>query len=370
MDASFQIGRIMGIPVRLHWTFLVVVLYVAWAFESVSQSLFGKPYGFGAVEPVSVRWIYSIVFAILLFVCVALHELGHSYIARRNGVVIRSITLYFFGGVASMEEIPRNPRLELRMASAGPAISGVVGLLCVLFAQLLGFLGWAHPLVILLWTLGVMNLILMVFNLLPAFPMDGGRVLRAWLATRMPYVAATRRAAGIGKLFAILLGILGLFSLNFLLLFIAFFVYVGASEEEKATTIDRSLEGIRVRNIMSTDVHTISKNMTLKELMGLMFKEKHRGYPVVENDELQGIVTLTDLQKVPDEERDTVHVGDVMARNIYVIAPEEEASVAMKMMNERGVRRLPVMDGNKLVGIVSREDLVRAIELCSERSER
>ncbi len=370
MISSFKIGNIMGIPVRLHWTFLAVVLFVAWIFASVSEPILGNPYGFGSVEPYSVRWAYSLIFAVLLFVCVALHELGHSYIARKNGIEIKSITLYFFGGVASMEEMPRNPRLELKMAFAGPAISGIVGIICVLLSQSSVFLGRGHPIPILLWTLGIMNIILMLFNLLPAFPMDGGRVLRAWLATRMPYVAATRRAAGIGKLFAIVLGILGLFSFNFFLLFIAFFVYIGASEEEKATAIEISLDGIRVRNIMSTEVRTVPKEMTLRELMGLMFKEKHRGYPVMEDGELQGIVTLTDLQKVPDEGRDATRVGDVMARNIYVIAPEEEASVAMKMMNERGIRRLPVIDAGRLVGIVSREDLVRAIELCSERSER
>jgi CBS domain-containing protein len=164
--------------------------------------------------------------------------------------------------------------------------------------------------------------------------------------------------------------VLGLFSFNFFLLFIAFFVYIGASEEERVTAIDISLEGIRVRNIMSSEVRTVSRDMPLRDLMGLMFREKHRGYPVMENGELQGIVTLTDLQKVPDEQRDSIRVGEVMARNIYVIAPEEEASVAMKMMNEKGIRRLPVMDSGRLVGIVSREDLVRAIELCSERSER
>jgi Zn-dependent protease/CBS domain-containing protein len=371
MNSSLQIGKIMGIPVRLHWTFVLIIILVAWSFGTASLPLFGRPYGFGEVEPAPIRWIYALAFTVLLFICVALHELSHSYVAKKHGIVISSITLYFFGGVASMEEIPRNPSLELRMAAAGPGLSGVIGLACILIAtQSAVLLGSNHPFTIFLWTLGWINLILMIFNLLPAFPMDGGRVLRAWLATRMPYVEATRRAAGIGKMLAILMSIIGLFSFNFLLLFIAFFIYIGASEEERATAINISLEGIRVRNIMSSDVQTVSRDMPLRELMGLMFREKHRGYPVVENGELQGIVTLTDVQKVPDEERDTVRVGDVMARNIYVIAPEEEASVAMKMMNERGIRRLPVMDGGRLVGIVSREDLVRAIELCSERAER
>jgi Zn-dependent protease/CBS domain-containing protein len=367
MNSSLQIWKIMGIPIRIHWTLIVVILYVAWAFASFSEQVFGRTYGFGSVDSAVLKWVYSLIFAVLLFVCVALHEMGHSYIAHKNGIVIKSITLYFFGGVSSIEEIPRDPRLELKMAFAGPAISGLLGIVCVLLSQSASILGQGSPVTIFLWTLGVVNIILMVFNLLPAFPMDGGRLLRAWFAMRMPYVAATKSAASVGKAFAILMFVLGLFSFNFLLLFVAFFVYVGASEEEKATVINISLEGIKVRTIMSSKVRTIPPSTTLRELMELMFQEKHRGYPVTDGETLQGIVTLTDLQKVPDAERDTTNVGQVMARKLYVIAPEEEASTAMKMMNEMGVRRLPVMDNGRLVGIVSREDLVRAIELCSGR---
>ena len=119
MKSSLELGKIIGIPVRLHWTFLLVILYVAWAFASFSQTVYGNVYGFGAIEPVQMRWLYSLLFAIMLFACVALHELGHSYVAHKNGINIKSITLYFFGGVASMEEIPRNPGLELKMAFAG-----------------------------------------------------------------------------------------------------------------------------------------------------------------------------------------------------------------------------------------------------------
>jgi len=352
----------MGIPIRLHWTFLLVILYIAWAFASISQQVLGRTYGLGSIEPVSLRWTYSLVFAVVLFACVALHELGHSYIAHKNGIIIRSITLYFFGGVSAVEEIPRNPRLELQMAFAGPAVSGVIGLITVLLASLLPE---NSALAIMLWTLGLMNIILMVFNLIPAFPMDGGRLLRAWFATRMPYIRATRNAAGIGKIFAILMFVLGLFSFNFMLLFVAFFVYVGASEEEKATEIIVSLEGIKVRDIMSAQVRTIAPDMTLRELKELMFREKHRGYPVMSGDEMLGIVTLTDLQKVPDEQLDHITAEKVMARKLYVIAPVEEASTAIKMMNEKQIRRLPVMDNGRLVGIVSREDLVRALELSS-----
>ncbi len=328
---------------------------------STSRSL-GRTYGLGSIEPVSLRWTYSLVFAVVLFACVALHELGHSYIARKNGIEIKSITLYFFGGVSALEEIPRNPRLELQMAFAGPAVSGVIGLVSVLLASLLRD---GSAAAIILWTLGLMNLILMIFNLIPAFPMDGGRLLRAWFATRMPYIRATRNAAGIGKMFAILMFVLGLFSFNFMLLFVAFFVYVGASEEEKATEISVSLEGIKVKNIMSPEVRTVAPDTTLQELKELMFLEKHRGYPVMSGDEMLGIVTLTNLQSVPDELLSSTSVEKVMARKLYVIAPLDEASTAMKMMNDMQIRRLPVMDNGRLVGIVSREDLVRAIELSS-----
>lgn len=366
MNTSLQIGKVMGIPVRLHWTFLAIVVYIGVGFGYLSQPIFGIPYGFGAIEPVQVKLLYSFAFAILLLACVALHELGHSYVARVYGIGIRSITLYFFGGVSSMEEIPKNPKLELKMAFAGPGVSGVIGLVCILlYIQLSALLGANHPFTILFSTLGVVNFILMVFNLLPAFPMDGGRVLRSWLATRMPYMTATSRAASIGKMFAILMGIFGLFSGGILLLVIAFFIYIGASEEEQATSIDICLEGIKVRNIMSADVHTVSPRMTLRELTDLVFQEKHRGYPVAENEELLGMVTTADIQRIPESQRGSTTVGDVMSRKIFDIGPDEEAAVAMKKLIELGLRRLPVIENGRLVGILSREDLVRAMELCS-----
>ena len=362
MNSSLQLGKIMGIPVQLHWSFLLVILYISWAFASFSQQVLGRSYGFGEIEPAGLRWAYSLIFSLVLFTCVALHELGHSYIALKNGIAIRSITLYFFGGVSAMEEIPRNPRLELQMAFAGPAVSGILGLMGILLATLLDE---GSPLGIMLWMLGLLNIILMLFNLLPAFPMDGGRLLRAWFATQMPYIKATQRAASIGKLFAIIMFVLGLFSFNFILLFVAFFVYVGASEEEKATQISVSLEGTRVMDIMSDDVHTVDPDMTLQDLKEHMFEEKHRGYPVVSGDEVIGVVTLSDLQRVPQVDHADTRVAEVMTRKLYVIGPSEEASAAMMMMNKMNIRRLPVMSDGRLVGIVSREDLVRAIELCS-----
>ncbi len=368
MNSSFQIGKIWDIPIRLHWTFIVGIFWVAIAFGAIPPiTLLGKTYGFGAVEPASIKWAYSFIFAILLFICVGVHELGHSYIARHYNIGIRSITLYIFGGVSAMEEIPRNPRREFQMSATGPLVSGLLGVISILFYfESAALLGTENPLSILLWTLGIVNIILMIFNLLPAFPMDGGRVLRAWFATWMPYAIATRRAADIGKMFAILMVIVGILSFNLLLLLVAFFIYIGASEEEKATTVNICLEGVKVRNIMSSNVHTITPDKNLRDLIDLMFREKHRGYPVVDKGQLEGIITLTDVQKVPDEKRDSTTIGQVMSRNLIVIGPDEEASTAANMMAERGINRILVLENNSLIGIVSREDLVRAMELCSE----
>jgi len=373
MSSAFSIGRVAGIPIRLHITFLAIIPIVAYIFSTFtapsSISLFGEvydfAYGFGAVEPSEVRWAYSFAFSLLLFLCVALHELGHSFVAMRYGIKIRSITLYIFGGVASMEDIPRDPGMEARMAVAGPGVSGVIGVGTILLSiQSALLLGGSHPLTTLLWTLGVINIVLMVFNLLPAFPMDGGRILRAWLATRMTYVDATRRAAGVGKLFAILMGVLGIMGSPFLIL-IAFFVYIAATEEERSTAIVVPLEGVKVRDIMSVDLRTVSPETTLPEIMSLMFREKHRGYPVMDDEKLAGIVTISDVQKVPEERRGTTAVGEIMVKSIYVIEPNADAAEAMKKMMERQIRRLPVMEDGRLVGIVSRSDLLRAIEICS-----
>ncbi len=266
-----------------------------------------------------------------------------------------------------MEEIPRNPKLELQMAFAGPAISGILGLACLLlYHQSLALLTIKHPLTILLSTLGIVNLTLMAFNLLPAFPMDGGRVLRAWLATRTSYVAATSKAASIGKMFAAFMFLIGLFGGGLLMIIVAAFVYLGATEEERATTINICLEGIKVRDIMSANVRTVQPDMNLKDMTELIFREKHRGYPVMDKQGMAGIITSEDIRKVPEAKRESTTVAEVMTGKIYDIGPDEEAAVAMKKLTELGIRRLPVIENGQLVGILSREDLVRAMELCSQ----
>ncbi|HEY9246945.1 MAG TPA: CBS domain-containing protein, partial [Candidatus Methanoperedens sp.] len=308
--------------------------------------------------------------AVSLFVCVLLHELGHSYIAKKHGTNIQSITLFLFGGVSSIEEIPRDPRIELRMALAGPGVSFLIFVIFLIIYLIfkspadsyLSLQPINDPYLRLFWMISIINLMLGIFNLLPAFPMDGGRVLRAWLAERMPYIRATREAAGIGKMFAIFMGIFGLFY-SFWFILIAFFIYIGASEEEKSTEINVVLEGIKIKDIMSSEVHTVTPGMSVEELVEYIFRFKHMGYPVLENDQLKGIVTFTDVQKIPKEERKAVKVSQIMSKNVISLQENDDVVNALKLMTVNNIGRIIVKNGEKISGIISRTDVIRAVQL-------
>lgn len=355
MNTSIQIGKIMGIPIKLHISFLLILPVFAWIF-AINRPTFG----FSDVEPATLRYALSLSAAIMLFTCVLLHELGHSYVAKTHGINIQSITLFLFGGVSAMEEIPRDPKVEFKMALAGPSVSLLIGSILIIIYELFNTGDYYLRLV---WIIGIINIILFVFNLLPAFPMDGGRVLRAWLAGRMPYIRATRAAAGLGKMFAIFMGIFGLFVINVWLILIAFFIYIGASEEEKSTEVSIILEGVKIKDIMSKDVATINPNMTAEELVDFMFKYKHMGYPVIEDSQVKGIVTFTDVQKVPKEERKNVKVSQIMTKELITLNEEDDAVNALKLMTINNIGRIIIKKDGQIAGIVSRTDLLRAVQL-------
>ncbi len=391
----------MGIPIKLHITFLIILPIFVLVFANSPA-----PFGFSVVESITLRYVFGGLAAVSLFGCVILHELGHSYVALKNGVRIKNITLMLFGGVASMEEIPRNPKIELKMAMAGPGVSlmlaviftllyslvrPVVGgdspisillhlfvslMLAVIFALLYllvsPVLGGDSPISILLYLLGALNVVLGIFNLIPAFPMDGGRLLRAYLATRMSYINATRNAVYVGKMFAFAMGIFGLMMLHPFLILIAFFVYIGASEEGEATEIATTLDDVKVSDVMTRNVISVPPTMTVSKLVDLMFKEKHMGYPVVDEawKSVKGIVTFSDVQKIPRERRDITSVEEIMTRDVLSIVPDDDAFTALKTMSQREVGRLLVMENGAIVGIVSRTDLIKSIRLLRENKKR
>ena len=372
MKTSIQIGKIMDIPIKLHITFLLILPVFAWIFANNDPR-----FGFNDVGLTTFRYALSLFASISLFVCVLLHELGHSYVAKKAGVNIQGITLFLFGGVSSMEEIPRNPRTELKMALAGPLVSLVIGFILIIgvlmvngaavgeflsaFVQNL-MIGIKDPYIRLFWVIGIINVILFFFNILPAFPMDGGRVLRAWLAGRMPYIQATRTAASIGKMFAIVMGIFGIF-VSIWLLLIAFFIYIGASEEEKSTEVSVILEGLKIKDIMTRDVATVRSGNTVEELVDIMFRMKHMGYPVMDDSEVLGVVTFTDVQRVPKEERKNVKVSQIMTKELITTKEDDEAVAALKLMTTKNIGRIIVKKEGKMTGIVSRTDILRAIQL-------
>ncbi|MCO5381865.1 MAG: CBS domain-containing protein [Methanosarcina barkeri] len=364
MKSSLKIGNVMGIPIKLHITFLLILPIFAYVFAINPQ-----PFGFEGVEPPITRYALSVLTAILLFASILLHELAHSYMARRYGVNIESITLFLFGGVSAMEEMPRKPGQEAKMAFAGPFTSLVIGSICLLiYGNLISpnpTLSQS-PVYFVLWILGAMNLILGIFNLLPAFPMDGGRVLRSFYARKMSYVKATQSAATVGKFFAILMAIFGILIGNLWFPLIALFIYVGASEEERSTQAEITLENIMVRDIMTKNVVSVNPSMSIEELVQFMFEKKHMGYPVIEGDSLRGIVTFTDIQRVPYLERPVALVSDIMTKDIISVPSDAQASDVLKLVSSKNIGRVIVVDNGKVVGILSRTDLVRILKLRSE----
>lgn len=296
----------------------------------------------------------------LLFVTVVLHELTHSYVAQKYGVEIERIVLLPIGGISAMKELPRDPHQELRIAIAGPLTNLVLA--AVLYPVFLLFGNSLSPsLSFLLYYFILLNLLLGAFNLLPAYPMDGGRVLRAFLAERMSFIKATELAASIGKQLAIVMAIVGLF-FNPFLIFIAIFVYLGADQESKMVLINTLLEGINVREIMTREVKTVSPTDTVGQVLNVMFQHRHMGYPVYEDGNLLGIITFHDLSSVPEDEKD-LPVEEFMTRELLVTSPDEDVSTVLERLNINNVGRLPVLENGKLVGIISKTDIMKAMEI-------
>ncbi len=347
MQTSVPAFRIGGIEVRLHFSLIVILAILIYVFYVSPQ-----PLGF-ADFPELIRIALSIVAAILVLAAILFHELAHSAVARFYGVRVKGIMLFVFGGVAMMEEMPKNPKQEFAISVAGPAMSFLLA-----FAS--GILSGVsiRPLAAIFTTFAYLNLILAVFNLLPAFPMDGGRILRSVLATRLGYVRATRFAAETGRFLAVLMAVIGIFYNPWLIL-IALFVYIGASEEERLVIVENVLGRIRVGDIMTRDVVAVSPETRISELIEMMLRYKHLGYPVVENGELVGIVTLKDVMQANPEQS----VGEVMKRDVVTISPDTSAFEALKLMSKLNIGRLVVTENGRVVGIVTRSDLMKVTEI-------
>jgi CBS domain-containing protein len=285
----------------------------------------------------------------------------------KHGIKINSITLLFFGGISSMEEGTPEPNVELLLATVGPLASLAVGLVCIPLVYASQYVianpGLEGVFIFIFGYLGLLNILLFAFNLIPAFPMDGGRVLRAWLARKMPLPRATQIAANVGKVFAVIFGIVGIVFLNFILIIIALFIYLGASQESTAVKYSFLLKDVKIRDMMSGSVMTVPPTMPVRDMIGHMYTTKHLGFPVVENGVLIGIVTLNDVHRVPQIDREAMQVKDIMTRSVIALSSDAPVIDALRIMSTRDIGRVPVVENGQLVGIVTRNDILKVIEL-------
>ncbi|NQE05487.1 Zinc metalloprotease [ANME-1 cluster archaeon GoMg1] len=378
MKWSYKIGSISGIPIKLHLSFLIILLLFIWIFavNDFRIKTLGIIIGFGGMNISTwLKYLLGATASILFFATLLFHELSHSFVARRYGTKIQSITLFVLGGVAQMEEIPKEPRKEAKVSAAGPAFSLSIGALASAIYYIFGPVSLTAPgatfkdaALLVVGIIAFYNVLLGLFNLIPAFPMDGGRILRALFATRMSYIDATKKAVVVGKSFAFAMGLFGLLTLpgGVWLLLIAIFIYFGASGEEQATIISVTLEGVKARDVMTAvpDVVYVPPDMTLNQLVDVMFRTKHIGYPVQEEQSspVLGVITFGDVRQIPASKRDTTRVEEVMKREIITIGPDADASDALKLMSIKNIGRLIVMDEGQMVGIISRTDLMREIK--------
>jgi len=374
MDGSLRIGRLFDIPILLHYTFLLVIPLFAYIIGSQIDSttdmlreIFRIPIDTSIITSGFMPWILGTIVALGLFFGVLVHELAHSLVAKAKGIKMQSITLLMFGGVAQMDEGAPEPRTELPMALAGPIMSLVFGLFCCGLVYVTPEMAADAPtqgvLIFIFGYLGVLNIILFAFNLIPAFPMDGGRVLRAVLAIRMPLDRATRIAANVGKVFAVIFGIIGLFLLSPFLILIALFIYIGASMESTAVQYNVLLQDVTVGNMMTAPVTTVPENMPLSKVIDMMYASKHLGFPVTERDMLVGMVTLADVNRTSPIDREAMQVKDIMTRDIITLPPTASVIDALRIMSTRNIGRIPIVHEDQIVGIVTRTDILKVTEL-------
>ena len=353
-----------GIPIRLDATFLLLVALLTWSIGArvgAYVELFGLNVDPAPLQQGATPWLLGLASALGLVVSVVVHELAHALVARRFGVEIREIRLWILGGIAQFSEMPKQPRAEALVGIAGPLASVALG---VAFGVILRWVPTsAGAAAVVISYLAAVNVALAVFNLLPALPMDGGRVLRSLLALRMDRVRATQVAAGVSRVLAVLMGLFGLWTLNLFLVAIAFFVWIAVAAETQHEIVEQALADVRVADLMSSPVTTVPATASVQDLIGHVMRHKHVFYPVSDlAGEVIGVVRLQDLDGLEPDAR----VADAMSREVRSIAPEASAAEAFAAIQEAPGRRLLVRDtSGAIVGILSTSDLLRAIQVRS-----
>jgi Zn-dependent protease/predicted transcriptional regulator/ribosomal protein L40E len=368
---SVKLGKIMGIPITIHYTLWLVFALIAW---SLAVGYMPSQYpGLGVVT----YWVIGIVSSVILFASVLIHELSHSYIAKKDGLPIARITLFFFGGVSEITEEPQDPDLEVRMAAAGPLMSFLIAGALGAFWYLTRLVNAPVAVTATLGYGALINAVLGIFNLLPAFPLDGGRVFRGsiWKCSKN-FIGATRTATRVSEAISLLMMAGGFASIIFgdfvdglWIVFLGWFIRSGAETSLRQTIVDETLSGVTVERIMTRDVLTIPPSITIQQLVSDYFLvHRHEGYPVVKDGQILGIITLHCVRAIPKDRRETETVEQAMVHcePTVTVRPMSTALDILHKMASARVERVLVVDDGRLLGIVTRGDLIRTIRARQE----
>jgi Zn-dependent protease/CBS domain-containing protein len=362
LKGAWKVATIMGIPIRVHFSWLIVFGLITWLlssryFPQVTPEL-----------PFVSYWINGVLAALLLFASVAFHELAHSYVAQKYRLTIESITLFIFGGVAQLKGDPPHPRAEFWIAIAGPLSSFILS--GFFFILTMNAAGGTRALFA---YLAQINLILGVFNLIPGFPMDGGRVLRSAIwGKKKDYFHATQKASSIGRGIALFFIFFGLFSIftggpgGFWLILVGWFLYSAAQASYQQATLQEVLSGIRVKNIMVREMQTINPSISLDRAVDEYFlKYGYGGFPVIDGGKFLGILTLKEIKDVPREDWAKVKVSEAFVphEKRWEVSPEADVTKALELMIKEDKGRIVVTERDKIVGLITRNGIARYIQI-------
>lgn len=374
MARRIGLFRLFGIQVSLNYTWFIIFALITW---TLAVRYFPSTYpGLSA----AMYWLIGALAALLLFASVLFHEFSHSLVAKRSGLPITGITLFIFGGVAQMGEEVKDPRIELKMALAGPAASVMLAIAFGALSVLMHLTIGRSPITAVLTYVAMLNLVLTLFNLVPGFPLDGGRVLRALLWMRTNDIRrATRIASMIGQGFAIVLIFLGVVSFlggnlvnGVWLVLIGFFLKQAAELGYRQVMVRRSLMGMRVRELMTTEVVSVDSTLSLERLAHEYFLgHRYSSFPVMEGGRVVGMVGLEEMKRVARELWPTVRVVDIM-RPLDpdgFAHPDEDAAHALVRMLRGDLGRFPVVEDGRLVGILTRRDLMQLLRIRTDLGE-
>ncbi|MGZ0746213.1 site-2 protease family protein [Haloparvum sp. AD34] len=367
---NYTITEIWDIPIRINTSLLIFLPILAWLIGGGEQialyagfitGFTGVGFDLAVLRAGNMPWLIGITAAVGLFVSVTLHELGHSWVALRYDIEIESITLWILGGMAALTSIPKEWNREFRIAIAGPITSVLVGAVC--YAAVLVSPESLQATRFVLGYLAITNVVLAGFNLLPAFPMDGGRILRALLARNRPYGKATQLAARIGVGFALLFAIVGVLNFHIILILLAVFIYGAATTESRTVLLDELLEGITVDDIMTREPATVPATTTVEAFGDRLLRDRQSVHLVTdESGGVVGVVALEDLKKVEEGARATTEIDEVM-REVGRVAPEDDAFDTLAVMNQSGSSTVIVEADGDVVGVLTQSDYAHAMTI-------